>query len=518
MLIKMLCYVLLPFVFGAGFLNILTWDFLRGVGLTCAGTLWGATWGRVQADTPAAGAPPPDPNIILIMTDDQGWGQTGYYNHPVLETPHLDAMAANGLRLDRFYASSPVCSPTRAAVLTGRSNDRTGVSAVGHPLRLQEKTLPEALERRGYATGHFGKWHLCGQSGLGAPIFADEPHGPGAFGFETWVSATNYIDLNPVLSRNGEFESFTGDTSSVLVGEALEFIREAVEDGRPFFAVIWDGSPHRPYIALPEDRALFPDLDEDSRRHYGELVAFDRSVGMLREGLRDLEVAENTLIWYCSDNGGLGDLEPGSVAHLRGLKGSVWEGGLRVPGIIEWPTVIEPRITDYPASTLDIFPTIADILDLPASDLLEPVDGISLLPLFAGEIGPRATPIPFRIRGQAALIDNAYKLVTLDRDEGPYELYNLELDESETTDISKDQPEVFNRLKAAFEEWSASVDASVAGKDYPEGKVRDDHPSPRAWARDERYRALLPEWEEKPGFRRLARIMRRVLDREEEPD
>lgn len=277
-------------------------DFLKGIGLTVAGSLWAPDWRRAWAETPSAGTPPSSaPNVVLIMTDDQGWGQTGYYNHPVLKTPNLDAMAANGLRFDRFYANSPVCSPTRAGVLTGRSNDRTGVPRVGRTLRLQEKTLPQALNRRGYATGHFGKWHLSGLTGPGAPILGDDAHGPGAFGFETWLSATNYIDLNPVLSRNGNIETFTGDTSSVLVGEALQFIRSAVETERPFFAVIWDGSPHRPYIALQEDRALFPDLDENSRRHYGELAAFDRSVGMLRQGLRDLQVADNTLIWYCSD-------------------------------------------------------------------------------------------------------------------------------------------------------------------------------------------------------------------------
>ena len=118
------------------------------------------------------------PNIILIMTDDQGWGQTGYYNHPILKTPNLDSMATNGLRLDRFYAGSPLCSPTRATVLTGRSNDRTGVFSHGYALRLQEKTLAQALKKKGYKTAHFGKWHLNGLKGPGVPILKDDNHSP----------------------------------------------------------------------------------------------------------------------------------------------------------------------------------------------------------------------------------------------------------------------------------------------------------------------------------------------------
>jgi arylsulfatase A-like enzyme len=123
------------------------------------------------------------PNIVLVMTDDQGWGQTGDYNHPHLETPNLDAMAANGLRLDRFYAGAPNCSPTRATVLTGRTNDRTGVFNHGWPLRRQEKTLGEAMQQAGYATAHFGKWHLNGLRGRGVPVLAHDKRRPGVFGF-----------------------------------------------------------------------------------------------------------------------------------------------------------------------------------------------------------------------------------------------------------------------------------------------------------------------------------------------
>ncbi len=461
--------------------------FLKGAGCASAGLLFAAS---------GHGSPRPAkrPNIILIMTDDQGWGQTGYYNHPILKTPNLDAMAANGLRFDRFYAGAPVCSPTRATVLTGRSNDRCGVQAHGYALRLQEKTLPAALKDAGYATGHFGKWHLNGLKGPGIPILAEDDHNPGAFGFDDWVSVTNFFDRNPLMSRNGVFEQFEGDSSSVIVNEALKFIESTKEAGKPFFTVIWDGSPHSPWDASEEDREAFQSLDRNSQHHYGELVAFDRSVGRLRNGLRDLGVADNTLVWYCSDNGGLSKITPETTGGLRGNKGSLWEGGLRVPCIIEWPAVLKPRITNYPAATMDIFPTLAELLDLPEAALLQPTDGSSLKPLLERDLNSREKPIPFRYRENGALIDNDYKIVTTNMEKGAFELYNLKDDPKETTDISPTEPEVFNRMKSLFLEWNDSVEASVAGKDYPEGRVRDGEPESRSWRDDERYMKALDAW------------------------
>ena len=183
------------------------------------------------------------PNIVLVMADDMGWGQTGYYKHPALRTPHLDAMAAGGLRFDRFYAGGPVCSPTRATVLTGRTHDRTGVQSHGFALRKQEKTLAVALRGAGYATGHFGKWHLNGLRGPGVPILEADSHGPGGFGFDQWLSVTNFFDKDPVMSRKGTFEEFTGDSSEVIVAEALRFIGSQAAEGKPSFTVIWYGTP-----------------------------------------------------------------------------------------------------------------------------------------------------------------------------------------------------------------------------------------------------------------------------------
>lgn len=442
----------------------------------------------------------PSTNVILVMTDDQGWGQTGYYKHPVLKTPNLSAMAASGLRFDRFYAGAPVCSPTRASVLTGRANDRTGVPAHGHALRLQEKTLPSALKAAGYVTGHFGKWHLNGMRGPGVPVLGDDTHNPGAFGFDEWLTVTNFFDRNPLMSRKGKFEEFVGDSSEIIVSEAMEFISTATKQQKPFLAVIWDGSPHSPWVASDADRKPFAKLDLDSQHHYGELAAFDRSIGVLRKGLRDLGIADNTLVWFCSDNGGLPKIMPDTVGGLRGNKGSVWEGGLRVPCVIEWPSGVKPRITQYPASTMDIFPTIVDILGLPKAVLLEPIDGISLTPLFGNELVKREKPIPFRYEKKGALVDNSYKLVVNSIENELFSLYDLKSDPTESKDISKQSPERFSRMKSVFKKWNASVNASVAGNDYPEGQVNAGEPERKFWSTDERYKPFFDEWRKRPEY------------------
>lgn len=440
------------------------------------------------------------PNIILIMTDDQGWGQTGYYDHPVLETPNLDAMAENGLRFDRFYAAAPVCSPTRASILTGRTNDRTGVIDHGYALRKQEKTIAVALQKVGYATGHFGKWHLNGLRGPGVPVLKEDSHSPGAFGFDHWLTVTNFFDIDPLMSENGSFIDLKGNSSEIIVGKALEFIKEKSNQNLPFFTVIWDGSPHDPFVASEKDRSNFKNLNEKSQHHYGELVAFDRSLGVLRKTLKDLGLEKNTILWYCSDNGGLRNILPSTVGGLRGSKTTIWEGGLRVPAIIEWPQVIKPKVTHYPASTMDIFPTIADILDLPETDLLKPVDGISLKPIFKNDISNRDKKIPFRYKDQGALIDNNFKFIATSIQKKEFELYNLENDSGETTDLATQNPMIFNQMKTDFLKWSKSIDSSLNGIDYPEGKVLKN-PERHFWMNDDRYEPYLEEWLNRPEYR-----------------
>ena len=440
------------------------------------------------------------PNIILIMTDDQGWGQASYYDHPVLETPNLDAMAENGLRFDRFYAAAPVCSPTRASILTGRTNDRTGVMDHGYALRKQEKTIAVALQKVGYATGHFGKWHLNGLRGPGVPVLKDDSHSPGKFGFDHWLTVTNFFDIDPLMSENGSFIDLEGNSSEIIVKKALEFIKEKTIQHLPFFVVIWDGSPHDPFLASEMDRENFKDLDQQSQHHYGELVAFDRSLGVLRKTLKDLGLEKNTILWYCSDNGGLKDISPPSVGGLRGYKTTIWEGGLRVPAIIEWPKMIKPKVTNYPASTMDIFPTIADILNLPDTDLLKPVDGITLKPIFKNDLSKRNKRIPFRYKDQGALIDNNFKLVVTSIDKEKFELYDLDKDFSESIDLSRQNPLIFNQMKTDFLKWNKSIDSSKAGMDYPEKKVLKN-PERHFWMNDDRYKPYLKEWLNRPEYR-----------------
>jgi arylsulfatase A-like enzyme len=457
------------------------------------------------AATTAATAAAPDttrPHIVLVMADDMGWGETSYNRHPVLKTPNLDAMAAAGLRFDRFYAGAPNCSPTRSTVMTGRTNDRCGVENHGYGLRRQEKTIAQGLRAAGYATAHFGKWHLNGYRGPGAPILGTDDHSPGAFGFDEWLSVTNFFDRDPILSRKGKWEEFKGDSSEIIVAEALKHLERTRGAAKPTFTVIWYGSPHSPMHAAAEDMTDFGALEKNSAHHYGELVALDRSIGTLRAGLRRLGMAENTLLWFCSDNGGLPEIKPGTVGEFRGFKGSVYEGGLRVPGIVEWPAVIKsPRISAYPCGTFDIFPTVAEITRLPASALLQPVDGLSLRPIFTADLKERAKPMGFRHTRRAALIDNRYKIVAAHVEQGPFEIFDLQTDPREQTDLSATQPALAARLRQALATWNASVQASFEGKDYPEGRVDPKEPGTRDWTTSPEYAPYLAQLQARPEFK-----------------
>ncbi len=443
------------------------------------------------------------PNIILVMSDDQGWGQTGYNHHPILKTPNLDKMAESGIRFNRFYAGAPVCSPTRASVLTGRSNDRTGVYAHGYAMCTQEKTLAQALQQAGYKTAHFGKWHLNGLRGPGVPILKSDKRNPGQLGFDEWLSVTNFFDINPIMSHNGEFVEIKGESSHIVVDEALRFIEKEKDNGKPLFVVIWFGSPHAPWRAEEKDRKIFEVLDEKAQNHYGELVNIDQSIGDLRKGLRSMNLEENTLVWFNSDNGGLPNFGPETVGGLRGYKGQIYEGGLRVPCIIEWPAVIkQSRITDFPASTMDIFPTIADILGLPKSAMVQPVDGSSIKKLFTVDVEKREKPIPFRYQGKGALVDNNYKLVATDISKNNFELYDLGKDPNETKNIIDGESGVAKQMIKIFLKWSNSVDNSDAGKDYPNG-FSEPNGYNVSWVTLPEYKPYFPQWKNRPEYKEI---------------
>jgi arylsulfatase A-like enzyme len=255
-------------------------------------------------------------------------------------------------------------------------------------------------------------------------------------------------------------------------------------------------------IAAEEDMRGFEGMERNSRNHHGELVAMDRSIGALRAGLRRLGIADNTLLWFCSDNGGLPEIRPGTVGELRGFKGSLYEGGLRVPGIVEWPAVItKPRVTSYPAGTFDIFPTIAEITGLPATALLAPVDGLSIRPLFTADIQERPKPMGFRHTRRAALIGNRYKVFAPNINQPKFEVYDLQMDPREEKDLSSSQPELAARLSKELLAWNESVQASVAGRDYAEGRLLPGDQTTRPWASSPDYQPHLAELQKRPEYR-----------------
>ncbi|QDT16421.1 sulfatase family protein [Alienimonas californiensis] len=461
---------------------------------------------------PDAASVQPPRGVVLVMADDLGFAQVGYpiglrdEPHPVLQTPHLNAMAANGLRLDGFRSAAFTCSPTRASVLTGRTNDRTGVLEHGYPLNPNEITLAQLLRDAGYATGHFGKWHLDGFRGPGVPILEDDPLSPGNFGFETWLSVTNFFDHDPLMSRGGAIEQFAGDSSEVIVAEALTFIRQRAAAEEPFFAVVWYGSPHSPFVASDEDAAPFADLEKSSQNHHAEIAAMDRSVGALRAGLREAGFAENTLLWFCSDNGGLPRIEPSPVAPLRGNKGTIYEGGLRVPAIVEWPAAIEPgRVSEALTVTSDILPTVCAAVGVAPPE--RPLDGVNLLPLLSGAAPEwqRPSPLGFRQMGSVAWVDGDWKLLASRRNQPAnrgrrWELYDLANDPTESRDLAAERPADVSRLAEAFERWSAEVDASAAGRDYGPDAIPATA-EPRQWAASPEYAPFLDEWRSRPEYR-----------------
>ena len=448
--------------------------------------------------------PAPPDGVVLVMADDLGFAQVGYRDHPVLKTPHLAALAAAGLRLDGFRAAAFTCSPTRASVLTGRTNDRSGVREHGYPLNPNEITLPALLRTAGYRTAHFGKWHLNGLRGPGVPVLKDDPLSPGRFGYDSWLAATNYIDRDPLLGRNGIVEEFAGDSSEILVAEALDYIGDRSAAGERFFVTVWYGSPHSPFVASEEDEAAF--AGRPSAAHHAEIAALDRSVGALRAGLRRLGVAENTLIWFCSDNGGLPNVRPSAVAPLRGHKGRIYDGGLRVPAAVEWPAVVAAgRTSDAVTVTSDILPTVLAAAGLAPPD--RPLDGANLMPLLTGAAPDwtRPRPLGFRQNAAAAWVDGDLKLLTTDRaaaanNPGRWELYDLAADPTESRDLSADRPAAVARLAADFAAWGASVDASAAGADYGPGA----EPAPvgrRFWTDDPAYAPFLGAWRDRPEYR-----------------
>jgi len=484
--------------------------------------------------------PLPRPNIILLMADDVGWGDAGYQGHETLQTPNIDAMAANGLVLDRFYSAAPVCSPTRASVLTGRHPYRSGIffalmDKSKNPLPQEEVTLAEVLKTEGYRTGFFGKWHLGGMSheiedgrlsGIGRPEMISPPWQHGferVFATESRVPTYDPMIRPPLESgewqgpRSGlltdptrgywepvgnsgesvlfgtrywnetgtfETDNLDGDDSRVIMDRVLPFIRESGEADQPFLAVVWFHTAHLPVVAGAEDQDRYREESYHDRLYQGAITGMDREIGRLRELLKETGQDQNTVLWFTSDNGPetVGELKPGSAGGLRGRKRSLFEGGIRVPGVIEWPNRIKPGSkTATPAVTSDIFPTVL-VWTGAHNPVDRPLDGENLAAVIEEGLD-RTQPIMFESRHQLALMDGPWKIVhqpkkrkvednsvsrdTINTDPAPqYSLYNIDKDPAETTDLAEQHPEVLQRLAKRMQDWQKSVTASLAGEDY----------------------------------------------------
>lgn len=434
------------------------------------------------------------PNVILVMADDQGWGDAGYQGHPSLKTPTLDAMASSGVRFTRWYSGAPVCSPTRGTCLTGRHHMRYGIPGAnaGH-LPKDEPNLAAILKEAGYRTGHFGKWHLgtltrdVKESNRGGrPRHARQYAPPWDRGFDVCFSTEAKVPtwdpmVTPPRELGGVARSLTpgepygthfwtgpgrrvdatdlrGDTSELTVDRALRFIDGCVRQEAPFFCVVWFHAPHLPVVAGASDLALYAEEERARHRHYlGCITALDRALGRLRKRLRDHEIAADTMLWYCADNGPEGkDDAPGRAGGLRGRKRDLYEGGIRVPGLLEWPGRVQPRTVTMPCSTLDYLPTVLTALSLPLPDEPRAPDGIDIMPAVLGRTTKRARPIPFMTNSRAALIDDRWKIVRPRRN-AAFELYDILADEAEARDLSKQHPEEKARLVAAWRAFQTSL-------------------------------------------------------------
>ncbi len=450
------------------------------------------------------------PNIILVMTDDQGWFDAGFNGNEIIKTPYIDMLAKNGVVFNRFYSASAVCSPTRASLITGRNPFRIGVkhANVGH-MKKEEITIAELLKKKQYATAHFGKWHLGtlteketgatdanrgGRFGSKVEFSIPTMHGYDEF----FCTESKVPTFDPMLiplefdkgesKRNGwkaiengkgakqygtaywigteqkELDNLEGDDSKIIMDRVIPFIERSTNENSPFFTTIWFHTPHLPVVTDKEHRELYRTLSLEKQIYYGTITAMDEQMGRLWNKLKELGIDDNTMIWFCSDNGPERDT-PGSAGNFRDRKRSLYEGGVRVPAFVYWKGHFENvgRV-DFPAVTSDYLPTIMDVLDMDFPDD-RTIDGESLLPLLEGTQTERKKPIGFLISKQMSWVDNRYKLISMDRG-NTFELYDLKNDKEEKNNIISEYPEIAEKMKAEFYVWRKTVEDSSNGADY----------------------------------------------------
>ena len=461
------------------------------------------------------------PNIIMIMADDLGYGDLACYGNKVVKTPNLDAMSRSGIRFERFYAAAPVCSPTRGSSLTGRHPYRYGITFAGrYGLPSEEVTLAEALKEKGYATAHFGKWHVGGLSR--SVVQSEFPGGPSPYsppwenGFDECFSTESmmptynpYYHVGPpsgtpdfrhiqteVVEKGqstgghrwrdlywtgpGRFvdDGLAGDDSEIIMGRTLDFIQRKTRERTPFLALVWFHAPHTPIVAGKEELSKYPGLETPAQHWFGSVSAMDGQIGRLRGELKRLGIEDDTILWFCSDNGPSYIHDYNSTGGLKGKKATLHEGGIRVPSILVWPRRVRvPFVSRLPVSTNDFYPTLLSICgaDVDGQPLL---DGRDVLDPILSGVAERTDPLFFQSPVvnaakktettevlQSAVILNRFKLVSVDGG-NYYALYDLDVDPSEMVDLSDRYPDMKSELTARLRDWQASCAESAKGRDY----------------------------------------------------
>ncbi|MEQ1826151.1 MAG: sulfatase-like hydrolase/transferase [Pirellula sp.] len=403
----------------------------------------------------------PKPNVIVFLTDDQGWGDLGCYGHPRIQSPNVDRFASEGMRLTQCYSACSVCSPSRSAILTGRTPYRNGVwrwipEGSQYHLRTSEIALPSILKNNGYDTCHVGKWHLNG-------LFNSKEHPqPNDHGYDHWLATQNNAapnHMNPTnFVRNGQsVGKLEGPSSHVCVEEAIRWLKDRNDKTKPFFLSVWTHEPHLPIETADEYLKLYSDIpDPDQRQHHGNVTQVDAAFGKLMSAVDTMGYRENTFVMYTADNGPEGDglkgRTRGSTGGLRGRKRHSHEGGIRVPGIVRWPGMVKAGTTsDVPVIGTDIFATVCEITRsaMPKDRV---IDSASLVPLFRNAPLARTQPLYWRNhlapeKYRVAMRDGDWKIVGAE-DLSSFELYNLKEDWRESSDLASKYPAKFDELKA----------------------------------------------------------------------
>ena len=440
--------------------------------------------GCVPSDSTSRERPP---NIIVILTDDQGYGDVGLHGNNAIRTPTFDRFAAEGVELTRFYVE-PVCAPTRAALMTGRYHYRSGVihtSRGGAKMHGDENTVAEMLREAGYLTGMFGKWHLGDNYPMRPTDQGFEEalwHKSGGIG-QAPDKPNSYFD--PWLWRDGEMFQSDGYCTDVFFDGAIDFVERHRDE--PFFIYLPTNAPHTP-LEVPDSYwkpYAEAGLDETTARVYGMVENIDDNLERLLIRLEQLGIRDNTVIAVVSDNG---PQQSRYTAGLRGLKGTTYEGGIRTLSFWQWPDGFDGgRQLDAVAAHIDVAPTLLEWAGItPPSG--RPFDGASLAPLFSGEPFDERTHFSQVHRGlrpklyqNAAVIAGRYKLVLAPEtfsdedwsyfDAPPIELYDLDADPGESRDIGDEEPELTADLRERYENWFADVRAS---RDFTPGVILID--------------------------------------------